>query len=149
MKNNGYKVFLEEVNRKSPVSVKELEKLAYRTFQVTGKKGGDVSLVVCDDEFISGLNEKYLGRKGPTNVLSFQMIDEYSTPVEMDNLPLGDIIISVDTTKRQTVDFGEPFERLFKRFFVHGLLHLLGFEHNNIEDEEEMNLITDKILMEV
>ena len=142
-------LYIKEINRKSPVSLEDLEKIMDTVFRITGKTRGDVSLVVCDDAFISDLNKKYKKRKGPTNVLSFSMREGKFSELNEEILPLGDIVISVDTVKKQTEDFGEDFETLFKRLFIHGLLHLLGYTHDTEKGEEFMNNLTDKILMEV
>ncbi len=145
----NYRLYIKEINRKCPIPAEDLEKIIDTVYKITGKAGGDVSLVVCDDEFISDLNKKYKNREGPTNVLSFSMREGNFFELNEEILPIGDIIISVDTVKKQIDDFGEDFETLFKRLFIHGLLHLLGYTHDTEEEEVFMNNLTDRILMEV
>jgi len=90
------------------------------------------------------LNRQYLGRKGPTNVLAFPMEDHQ---VESSVSPmLGDVVISVDTALRESREAGESFEQTVHRLLIHGILHLLGFDHERSEteagkmEEEELRL---------
>ena len=137
---------LEKNNRKCPVSENELELLMNNAFKLTGKKGGNISLVVCDDNFISKLNEKYKGRIGPTNVLSFSMREGQFPNLNSEILPLGDIVISMDRVEDEAKEYGDPVELVFKFLFIHGVLHLLGYTHNNKREEELMNELTDRII---
>ncbi|UCB45607.1 MAG: rRNA maturation RNase YbeY [Spirochaetota bacterium] len=141
----SFKVFVREEQRKLPVSQKTLKKIAQFTFHITGIEEGDISLVVCDDKLITKLNESYMKRSGPTDVLAFSMLEGKSltAPGKM----LGDIVISADTAAKQAGDFGETLEQEFLILFIHGLLHLLGFDHKNIREKEVMQDYTDKILM--
>lgn len=80
-----------------------------------------------DDNRIAQLNNRYLGRKGPTNVLAFPMTGG-QTP-EIDSALLGDVVISVDTALRESEELGEPLEYTIDRLLIHGVLHLLGYDH--------------------
>ena len=142
-----FNVYIREENRNLPVSEKILKKLSGTAFRLTGKETGDISLVVCDDQFISRLNTKYKGKEEPTDVLSFTMRDE-ETPQIGSNI-LGDIIISIDTARRQADAMGETLNEEFLILFIHGLLHLLGYTHSNQQDENTMTEFTKKILSEV
>ena len=100
----------------------------------------EVSISFVDDEEMARLNEEFRGKPGPTDVLSFEcdgLDDEmgeggFAAP----DMPfeLGDIIIAVDVTRRQTEQFGTTFEGEVSVLLLHGLLHLCGYDH--IEDEE-------------
>jgi len=144
-----YKIYLKEINKKSPVSIDKLEKLMNYTFEITGKNGGEVSLVICDNNFIAELNEKYKGRIGPTNVLSFSMREGQFSDLNKEYLPLGDIVISMDKVVSEAKEFGDSIVIVFEHLFVHGLLHLLGFTHDDDNKEKEMNELTDTIIMGV
>ncbi len=91
----------------------------------------ELSIVLTSDETIAVLNQNYLRRNGPTNVLAFPMQDEpqFSTPM------LGDIVVSVDTALREAQEAGEDPLYTIDRLLVHGLLHLLGYDHENSEAE--------------
>lgn len=142
-----FNIYIREENRNLPVSEKILKKLSSTAFRLTGKETGDISLVVCDDQFISRLNTKYKGKEEPTDVLSFTMRDE-ETPQIGSNI-LGDIIISIDTARRQAGAMGETLNEEFLILFIHGLLHLLGYTHYYQQDEKAMMEIGKKILSEV
>jgi rRNA maturation RNase YbeY len=95
-----------------------------------------------DDDQMARLNEKYLGRKGPTNVMAFPM-EGGPAPVG-DIRMLGDVVISVETALRESEQVEEEPERTVDRLLIHGLLHLLGYNHEaspaeskRMEQEEE------------
>ena len=92
----------------------------------------ELSLVICDDAFIHPLNRDYRAKDRPTDVLSFsQREGDFAF---MDDLLLGDVIISLETTIRQAEERGHSTERELTILLVHGILHLLGYDH--IEDDE-------------
>jgi probable rRNA maturation factor len=105
----------------------------------------ELSLVITDDPDIAQLNEQYLGRKGPTNVLAFPM-----TEGEFGGLTpglLGDVVVSVDTAWREAEETGLEPEEHFMRLIVHGILHLMG--HDHLQDEEQaqlMEALTERLL---
>ena len=93
----------------------------------------ELSIVFTTDQEIQKLNKKYLDRDGPTNVISFPMD---TVPCEKSISPmLGDIVISVETARREAKNLGEPLEHTIDRLLIHGLLHLLGFDHETTEED--------------
>lgn len=96
----------------------------------------ELSVVFVDDEEIQGLNARWRGKDQPTDVLSF--------PLENEGLPgpaarvLGDIVVSVDTARRQAAEYGHSLDRELGFLLVHGLLHLLGEDHETPEDDARM-----------
>ncbi len=108
----------------------------------------EVSLVLADDSYIQELNYQYRGKNTPTDVLSFAL-NEGDEP-EIINGPeenlLGDIIISLETAQRQAVDYGHSLERELGFLTIHGLLHLLGYDHEKEEQRQSMRAEEDRIL---
>jgi len=108
----------------------------------------EVSLVLADDAYIQELNSHYRGKDMPTDVLSFAL-NEGEEPEIIDgpeeNL-LGDIIISLETAQRQAVDYGHTLERELAFLTVHGLLHLLGHDHEKEEQRQAMRAEEERIL---
>ncbi len=105
----------------------------------TGRAEFGLAVVLTDDAEISELNTTYRHRTGATNVLSFPFADG-GQPV-LEELPireLGDIIISVDTVLREAREYGQPFTFRLCRLVVHGLLHLLGMDHERSAEEERL-----------
>ncbi len=92
-----------------------------------GLPDAELSISFVDDARIQELNSRYLGRDRPTNVLAFAM-REGDFP-SLHSHVLGDVIISVDTARRQSNRFGLSHRETVVLLMVHGILHLLGFEH--------------------
>lgn len=101
----------------------------------------EVSLLLTNDEIIKELNNQYRNKDKPTDVLSFPMEDK---------LMLGDIAISIETAKKQAEEREIALEREVAFLFIHGLLHLLGYDHEtSIEDEKEMFELQENILKDL
>lgn len=94
---------------------------------------GELSILFTNDLHMAELNSRYLGRSGPTNVLAFPMSTEPcpGTPHGI----LGDVVISTDTALREAEETGETPEETAYRLLIHGLLHLLGYDHEGSSDE--------------
>lgn len=109
-----------------------------------------ISVTLVDNEFIHILNKNYRGIDRPTDVISFAFLDGIENREEMlkskNTVILGDIYISIDKAIEQAQEYGHPLERELKFLFVHGLLHLLGYDHMCKEDEEIMFPLQEKIL---
>ena len=83
----------------------------------------EVELTICDNKKIRGYNLKFRGEDSPTDVLSFPIVTEVET------LPLGSILISADKVEEGAKEFNHSKEDEMALLFIHGLLHLLGFDH--------------------
>ena len=106
----------------------------------------EVSLLICDDAQIKQLNMEYRQKDYATDVLSFPMTEDPYTEGGM----LGDIVISLDTAKKQASEADIALEREISFLFIHGLLHLMGFDHElGQEEEEEMFTLQEEILLKL
>jgi probable rRNA maturation factor len=132
-----------ESERKRLYRRKELQHLAghicreenvYRDTPVTRDTPLELSLLFCDDPFITELNRIWRNRRGPTDVLSFSQMDRPDTPLHV----LGDIVISLETVARNCGGDRAAMRREVRLLFCHGLLHLLGYTHDNGKTEAEM-----------
>lgn len=125
----------------SPFDISFFETLSRAVSAKTGHIIGEnceISLLMTDDETIKELNKNFRGKDKATDVLSF--------PMEENNM-LGDIVISADTAKRQAADADIPLERETAFLYIHGLLHLLGYDHEkSTEDEAHMFALQEDIL---
>lgn len=97
-----------------------------------GLAEAELSLVLTDDKRIAVLNRFYLHREGPTNVISFSQSEE--PPAGNGHPPhpphlLGDVVISVETALREARTVGREPEWAIDRLLIHGILHLVGFDH--------------------
>ncbi len=103
----------------------------------------EVSIVFVDDSQIAELNREYRGLDSPTDVLSFPM-DDPGIPGD-EPVPLGDIVISLETVEREASD-SRGFLNYLALLVVHGLLHLLGYDHETDEDAEVMEGLEAQVL---
>ncbi|MDR3565193.1 MAG: rRNA maturation RNase YbeY [Negativicutes bacterium] len=111
----------------------------------------EVSVIFVDDEYIRGLNLQYRGKDCATDVLSFAL-NEGDEPEVYDGPEetlLGDIVISLETAARQAEEFGHNLQRELSYLAVHGMLHLLGFDHETENDKTAMRLKEEQILGEL
>lgn len=108
-------------------------------------EGSELSLVVCDDAFIRPLNRDYRGKDAPTDVLSFAM--QEGEAVREDDPVLGDLVISAETAARQAEEQGHGLDAELRVLLVHGLLHLLGYDHEVDEDEAEQMRAAEATLL--
>lgn len=115
----------------------------------------EVDVTIVDDEEIHALNRDYRGVDRPTDVLSFALDEEAeeSDEPELVDAPeehlLGDIIISAETAQRQGEEFGHGLEREIVYLAVHGLLHLLGYDHMTEADKAVMRAKEEEALREI
>lgn len=117
--------------------------------QVAGDQNSEVGLVVTSDEQMRSLNHRYRDKDRSTNVLSFandEIKDFVSTENSLDKNYLGDVYISYPTLMREAHDLHETSRERFAQLFIHGVLHLLGFDHEDKADAEVMEQLEDKIL---
>ena len=118
-----------------------------------GFPDGQVDLTLTDDHFIRELNRTYRGIDRPTDVLSFPQWepDEIRSGLPAtDPAPLlGDVVISWPRAVEQARDYGHSLARELSFLAVHGTLHLLGYDHQNEEEEVLMQQLTEEILQSV
>ena len=108
----------------------------------------ELSVLLVDEATMSAYHQKYLGESGPTDVLSFPM-DELRPPNDDDEPPeglLGDIVLCPAVTDRQAREHGRTSAEEAEYLLVHGLLHLLGYDHGAPAEKAEMFELKDKII---
>ena len=91
---------------------------------------GDISIIFCSDNYILEVNRKYLGHDYFTDTITF----DYCSG----NVLSGDLFISVDSVKENSVEYGTEFEDELNRVIVHGILHLIGYDDHTEEDVKVM-----------
>ncbi|CAM3106549.1 rRNA maturation RNase YbeY [Sporolactobacillus spathodeae] len=111
----------------------------------------ELSLTFVTNARIHEINRDYRHIDRPTDVISFaleEMGEDEVAIVPEDDEPrvLGDIIVSIEKTKEQAESYGHSFERELGFLVIHGLLHLLGYDHMNEEDEKKMFGLQEEIL---
>ncbi|MDA0301416.1 MAG: rRNA maturation RNase YbeY [Chloroflexi bacterium] len=101
--------------------------------------GAGLTIEIADDELLTDLNREHRGVDGPTDVLSFAAEEGEAFPGAPDQPRyLGDIAVSVETVRRNAAEAGLTTEQEIDHVLVHGVLHLLGWDHETDEDEAAM-----------
>ncbi len=121
-----------------------MEARAKKMLRALGLSDEELSIVLCDDATIHALNRDYRGKDKPTDVLAFAMREgegaRFSGPM------LGDVIISLPTAVRQARERKRDVLDEATMLLAHGLLHLLGFDHRNRQEERRMSARTDMLV---
>ena len=123
----------------------DLKKLFDDILLVHKMDNQELSVIFVKDRYIKNINNQYRNKNYATDVISFASIDDDSSEEDY----LGDIFINVDACLRQASDLNHSFRREFNFLFMHGVLHCLGYDHQNIKQEKQMfdlqhQLIKDK-----
>ena len=121
------KIWIRNPQKHIPLDLRKLRRAAQRILANLGLTDAELSILLVDDSQIRDLNRRHLGRDKPTNVLAFSM-REGEFPTLHPQL-LGDLVISVETARRQSKRFGLDSMGMVIFLMVHGVLHLLGYEH--------------------
>ncbi|MCI6100700.1 MAG: rRNA maturation RNase YbeY [Selenomonas sp.] len=124
-----------------PTDIEEnVRAAAEKVGELYGVENGEVSVTLTNNEYIHTLNKQYRGIDRPTDVLSFALNESEEPDVEdgPDVNVLGDLVISVERAKEQAADYGHSVKREIAFLTVHGMLHLLGYDHMEEEDRLEM-----------
>ena len=108
----------------------------------------ELSLVLASDAFVRELNRDYRGKDTPTNVLSFPALDDEDATREAE-LMLGDVILALETCQAEAQAQGKRLEDHVSHLTVHGVLHLLGFNHLEPDEAKEMEALEVKILAQL
>jgi probable rRNA maturation factor len=118
--------------RRVPTLAVRLRRSARRVLEALRLPDAELSLLLVSDPVMRELNRDWRGRDRPTDVLSFAQRDgDGGAPDQL----LGDVVISVDTARRQAEERGESLAREGERLLIHGVLHLLGYDHEVSERE--------------
>ena len=133
------------------LNLRKVRRATQRILTELGLLDAELSLLLVDDARIQDLNRRYLNRDKPTNVLAFPMREgEFST---LHPHLLGDLVISVETAKRQSNRFGLDEMEMVILLMVHGVLHLIGYEHEGtkkgaremtLKQKELFNMVLEK-----
>ena len=100
----------------------------------------EVSITFCDNEYIKCLNKKYRGKDSATDVLSFPLYEDGKFDISecISGAMIGDIVISLERAEEQAKELGHGFLREVAFLAIHSTLHLLGYDHERSEEEDEL-----------
>ena len=155
-KNSNYEIDVSISEPEWTTSFLDVEKVASTAMMNTLKmatlpkklrnKDIEASIVLANDDLIQILNREYREKDKPTNVLSFASMDADNPVAENAPYPIGDIILSFQTIDREAREQGKFFKDHFTHMVVHGTLHLLGYDHENEDDANNMESLEIRIL---
>jgi probable rRNA maturation factor len=130
------------------VNANDLVQVIGAALLAEGRPEGEVTLLVTDDEAVAAYNREYRGVEGPTDVLSFAAQEPTPGFVSAPEMAayLGDIVIALPFTRRQAAALNRPLIDELRLLAVHGVLHLLGYDHAEPEEEASMWAKQDAIL---
>jgi len=109
----------------------------------------EISIVLAHDALVQELNREYRDKDKPTNVLSFAQLDGddgWAEPTGPGPCALGDLILAYETVEREAREENKPFEHHLTHLVIHGILHLLGYDHIDDDEAEEMESLEIQIL---
>ena len=115
--------------RTTVLNQEKVRKKAAKILSALGLSDRELSVTLINDRAMARLNRETFGRRGPTNVIAFPL-DDAPSPNGPPAL-LGEVVISLQTTRRQAREFGWPWQELLDFFLIHGILHLLGYDHED------------------
>ena len=128
------------------VDIKDIESLLEKSIKFLNIENAMFNIIIIDDERIHSINKEYRGIDRPTDVISFALED--SDKVEgMEIRVLGDIYVSIETARRQAYEYFNTEKEELRFLIIHGLLHLLGYDHMKPEDEKEMMSLEEEVLI--
>ncbi|MCK4772948.1 MAG: rRNA maturation RNase YbeY [Candidatus Latescibacteria bacterium] len=122
----------ENLNREAIIE------LARSVLEEEGRSRGELDIVFCGDGRISELNETWLGREGPTDVIAFDLSED---PDRTDDVE-GELYIDIAQAERQAPEFGATLDEEVRRLVIHGILHLVGYD--DIHSPEEAKRMTER-----
>lgn len=137
-----------QVTGSCPVSIQHLRRTAEKLLRLSGHQEHELSILLVNDTRMAELNKAYRQKPRPTNVLAFAM--QENAEIDIGQYMLGDVIISIDTAAREAKRHSTTIHHRIKFLLIHGLLHLLGYDHERSEaDELNMEEKERKLLAEL
>lgn len=120
--------------RRSGVDPRALKQTARALLAAVGREHASLSISLVGDAAIARINAEHRAKDTPTDVLSFPLEPDPRDPEQL----LGDIVISVDTARRQAAEYDATLQRELYRLMIHGLLHILGHDHEAAGERRRM-----------
>jgi probable rRNA maturation factor len=127
------------------VDRRTLARRAEKMLVELGLEGVELSIALVDDDHIAELNRRYRNQRGPTDVLSFSLDEGDPSPGSSERRVLGDVVISVPTARRQAVRQRRGLRDEVTMLLAHGLLHLLGYDHQTDAEDRRMRALTQRL----
>ena len=141
------------VTRKAPASPalpsRQVRAIGERMLRFLEREHSELSVLLTNDAYIHVLNREHRGKDRPTDVLAFPQEaegDEQDLPGHPAHQLLGDVVISLDTAQRQARSRRRPLLDEVSFLLAHGILHLVGYDHQDDAEEARMNAMTKRLI---
>lgn len=138
-------IYYANSTRGSGVDGRRLKRTVRSLLKAVGEEGSSISVSLVDDARIRELNKQHRGKDKPTDVLSFPLIESTLTgettdtaEPAIDERMIGDIVISVETARRQAADYDANLQDEIDRLLIHGVLHIMGHDHEEADERARM-----------
>ncbi len=128
---------------RSPIRAVDVRRRAERMLAALRMEEAELSVLLCDDATIAELNRDYRRKDRPTDVLAFAMREGEGGALHP--TLLGDVVVSVETARRQAAEHGRSVADEITFLLAHGLLHLLGYDHRTEEEDRGMRARADAL----
>lgn len=125
--------------------LKDIKSVLKYALKIEKVKNANFNVIFVDNDYIHKLNKEYRNVDRPTDVISFALEDNKEEELSSVRM-LGDIYISIDKAREQALEYGHSLRRELSFLSVHGILHLLGYDHMKKEDEKVMFAKQEEIL---
>ena len=135
---------MRQGTRSRVVTSEEVGRAARTVLKKLGQPRAELSVLLCDDATIHALNRDYRHKDKPTDVLAFAMREGDGAELAGDTL--GDVVISLETATRQARERKVTARDEVRMLLVHGILHLLGWDHQTDAEDKRMRAETDRLL---
>jgi probable rRNA maturation factor len=129
-----------------PLRSELVRRIAETMLKQLGRDEHELSVLLTDDAFIRTLNKEHRGKDCPTDVLAFPLGEAEGTPSILNHALLGDVVISLDTAERQARGRKHSLLDEVSFLLAHGILHLVGYDHQTDKQEAIMNAMTARLV---
>jgi len=144
------KVYIKNQQRLIRVNQQRIRSLLRKALRLLGLRRAELSILFVNDRRMRILNRQYRGVDRTTDVLSFPQIEHCSklSALSSKQFVLGDIIINLHKAKRQAAEYGLTLDEELKKLLIHGLVHLLGYNHEKSRHHENKMEKKEKELLD-
>jgi rRNA maturation RNase YbeY len=122
------------------ISRQKITKIATAAARLLDLNNASLTLIITDDAYMRGINREFRGHDEPTDVISFSNRENPFPEIDAGSEEIGDIYISIERADRQAGEYRVTLDEEVKRLIVHGILHLVGYDHERSDSDEETML---------
>lgn len=131
-------IYFRNAVKNSGVDTRQLKATARKLLRAANEPDSALSVSLVDDREIRELNRVHRGKDKPTDVLSFPLYEPGESTAHEGERLLGDVVISIDTARRQAAGYDAPLQNELYRLLIHGILHVLGHDHEEPAERAAM-----------